>query len=79
MLSLPSSWPPYVAVVLCRESIWREKVAMITEEPMRPVTEGLRYNHLTCVNGFVQQKQESRLVKINATLVKRVPRALLAR
>ena len=33
MLSRPSSWPSYVAVVLCRESIWREKVAMITEEP----------------------------------------------
>ena len=56
---------------------------MITEEPMRASDfrteaqgEGLSYNHLTCVNGFVQQKQESRLVKINATLVKRVPCAL---
>ena len=41
-----------------------------------PVTEGLSYNHLTCANGSVRRKQESRLVKINATLVKCVPCAL---
>ena len=65
-----------MAVVLCRESIWREKVAMITEEPVSlsaTESEGLSYNHLTCANGFVQRKQESRLVEINLTLVKRVP------
>ena len=44
-----------------------------------PVTEGLSYKHLTCANGFVRRKQESRLVKINATLVKRVPCALSSR
>ena len=42
------------------------------------VTEGLSYNHLTCANGSVRHKQESRLVKLNLTLVKRVPRASLS-
>ena len=68
MLSRPSSWPSNVAVVLCRDSICLEKVAMIRA-----------YNQCSIYvrKWLCAQEQESTLAKRNRADVETRARAKL--